>query len=289
MEATAIKNQAPGIKSYRLILREILVEKQKKNPKFSLRSFAKLLGIQASFLSLILSGKRDVSEEMLGQIVEKLNLDATTGRELGILLRLEKIKNPTQRAQALEDLKQLRPDLSDVRDLSGDQFKVISEWYHLPIQILIDLPDFTWTDEAAAKAIGISVHEVKLALERLSSLEMIDWMPGQTPKAVSRPVMIQSPEHNQALKIYHEAMMIKNIEALYSQAPDVRLTGTLDVALSVGQLESARAILMDAQKKILKICQTSASKKEIYHVSVNLFQLSTLNPNKPKNSPRSKK
>jgi uncharacterized protein (TIGR02147 family) len=280
MKATALKTEIATAKSYRTFLREILVEKQKKNPRFSLRAFAQQLGIQPSFLSLVLNGKRDFSEETVGLIAEKLSLEPNQAREFSLLVRLEKVKNTNQRDQLLQDLKVLRPDLAQIRDLNIDQFKTIADWYHLPLQILIDLEGFAWSDENAAQALGISVHEVKLALERLSALELIEWNPGTRPRAVGGSRMVHAPEHNQALKIYHETMLKKNIEALYEQDPDQRLTATLSVALNEEQLQEARAILLSAQKKILKLCQTRSAKKEIYHVGLNLFQITR--PFKPR-------
>lgn len=273
MKTSAQKTEILPAKSYRSFLREILVEKQKKNPRFSLRAFAKVLGIQPSFLSLVLNGKRDFSEETVGLIIEKLNLDPSAARELSLLVRLEKVKSAHQRDQLLQDLKVLRPDLAEIRDLSVDQFKMIADWYHLPLQVLIDLEDFSWSEENAAKTIGINVHEVKLALERLAALELIEWTPGARPKALGGSRMVQTPEHNQALKIYHESMLQKNIEALYEQDPEQRVTATLTVALNDEQLREARAILVKAQQKILKLCQSRSPNKEIYHVGLNLFQV----------------
>ena len=282
MKTSTYPTSAQSAKSYRTFLREILAEKQQKNPQFSLRAFAKVLGIQPSFLSLVLNGKRDISEETVGLIATNLELSSTQARELSLLVRLEKVKNPAQRLQLLQDLKVLRPDLSHIRDLSVDQFKVISEWYHLPLQILIDLDDFEWSEENAARSLGVKENEIRLALERLSALELIDYTEGSRPKAVGGSRMIQSPEHNQALKTYHESMFKKNIDALHSQGPDRRLTATLDVALNADQLEQARAILNQAQKKILKLCQTRSAEKEIFHVSLNLFQLTQTKTTSPR-------
>lgn len=278
MQADLINPSPLAPKSYRTVLREILAEKQKKNAQFSLRAFAKVLGIQPSFLSLVLNGKRDISEETVGMIVDKLELSPLQARELSLLVRLEKVKNLTQRAQLLQDLKTLRPELTQIRDLSIDHFKLISEWYHMPLQVLTELDDFEWSEENAARSLGITIHEVNLALERLAALELIEWTMGSRPKALGESRMIRSAHHNEAMKAYHETMMKKNIVALEEQDPQLRMTATLNVALDAEQLVRARAMLLATQKKILKLCQTRAPKKEIYHVSLNLFQLTENEP-----------
>src|SRR5690606_22763852 len=51
--------------------------KQKRNPTFSLRAYAKYLGIPPSSLSLIIKGKRPMPQKLIQKITCKLNLSAS--------------------------------------------------------------------------------------------------------------------------------------------------------------------------------------------------------------------
>jgi uncharacterized protein (TIGR02147 family) len=260
--------------NYRSYLRDLLVEKQKKNAKFSLRSFAKLLGIQSSYLSMVLGGKRDLSEEMAHQIADKLSLNTIETKKFVTLLRLEKASSASHKEQVLSELHALAPEAGTTRDLSVDDFRVISEWYHLPLQILAQLEDQAWSEEMAAKALGISSHEVIQALERMTALEMMEWSPGSRPKMTGGRVSVNSPFKNDALRKYHTQMLEKNIEALTEQTPSERFTGSMNLALDEKQLTEAHEVMKEAMSRLRVIANKKAKGKKVFHANLNIFQIS---------------
>lgn len=274
--------------NYRAYLRGILIEKQKRNPQLSLRAFAKTLGVQSSFLSMVLNGKRDLSEETALQIAERLKLDADETRKFNLLVRLEKAFSSTQREQILEDLGKVDPRTQGFRDLALDQFKVIAEWYHLPLQILVDLDGFDWSEEAAARMLGISIHQVREALERLDALELIEWTPGERPRKAEGRVFVESPLQNEALRRYHTQMLEKAIQALQDQTPEQRLTRTLNLALDEKQYQKARTVLQAAVQQLSEIAEARAKRKKLYHLNVNLFDLDSNPKPKPEPEPKTK-
>ncbi len=265
--------ETQDIKGYRSYLRDILIEKQKKNAQYSLRSLAKALGLQSSFLSMVLNGKRDLSEDKAAQISEKLGLSAIETKRLNLLLRLEKSSQAKQRESLLNELKTLDPNYSDRKDLAVEQFKAIAEWYHLPLQLLVDLDGFEWSEEAAAKALGITVHEVRDALERLNSLELVEWKPGQKPKKAPGRHIVSSPLKNEALQKYHRQMLEKTATALSTQEPSERFTGTQNLTFDEKQLKEAHQVLNEAFDKLALIAEKKSKSKEIYHANINLIRL----------------
>lgn len=266
--------QHEQLPSYRTLLRRIMAERQEKNPKFSLRAFAKFIGVEPSFLSLVLNGKRDFADHTFHQIVEKLNLSEKESSELLLLARIEKSKTASQRSHLINDLRILRPDLSSMRDLSVEQFKLISDWYHLPILILAELNDFPWSAKNISRTLGVPENEIHLALERLLALELIEvTAPNPRPKVVRDYLQVNSPEHNQALKRYHEEMLKKAIHSIQNDHPSTRVTTTANLALDEKQFQEVKELLEATQAKLLQICQKRKPKKEIYHISLNCFQL----------------
>lgn len=59
---------------FRLFLQDELVRRCKKNPRFSLRAFARTLAIEPSALSKILHGKRALTPKMLLRIATQLGM-----------------------------------------------------------------------------------------------------------------------------------------------------------------------------------------------------------------------
>src|SRR3712207_3247712 len=57
---------------FRIWLQQEFAERSRKNPCHSLRAFSRLLGMEASSVSQILSGKRPVSSRVVNRVCDRL-------------------------------------------------------------------------------------------------------------------------------------------------------------------------------------------------------------------------
>ena len=73
-------------------LKQELLARRKRNPRYSLRAFAAFLGISYSFLAKLLRDKNLPSEPMLEEMCERLRLDHTTVRRLKESLAFDRKK-----------------------------------------------------------------------------------------------------------------------------------------------------------------------------------------------------
>jgi uncharacterized protein (TIGR02147 family) len=262
--------------NYRDYLREILIEKKKTNPLFSLRSFARTLGIQPAFLSYVLSGKRDLSDEMILQFAERLNLSAPESKIFELLVKLERTKNASLKLKILDSLKILDPNRSEQRDISVDHFMMISEWYHYALFMLLDISDFEWSTANAAKAIGISTFEVESALKRLAALELIEITATQKPKKLEKRILVQTEVQNDALRKYNTQIFEKAKTALENFAPPTRFNGNETIVLSESQLDEANAIFEECFNKMIELSHRKTKNKQVYQVGTYLYPLSQI-------------
>src|SRR4051812_39521403 len=91
-------------------LKSELSRRCERNPSYSLRAFAKSLGVSHTILSLVLAGKRPLARKSARKISEKLGLDPA---QQAAFLRFG---DPGPRFQA--------------QQLTLDQFALIADWYH---------------------------------------------------------------------------------------------------------------------------------------------------------------
>ncbi len=113
------------------LLRRKLIEFQAKNPSYSVRAFARRLGMQPAATNEIIKGERRVSRKIAEKIILRLQLDPT---ERASLLKHFPVKSPPKsgdlgKAMTLDYLK-----------LTADQFELISDWVHFAILNLIKTP-----------------------------------------------------------------------------------------------------------------------------------------------------
>ena len=111
------------------ILRSEFSARTEKNPQFSLRSFARFLGISHSLLSLVLSGQRKPSKKLIAQIVERLPLSPEQQKTLMMSAASGKKKRISKEQQF------------EFYRMNLDQFPLMSECQHYAILSLIEIED----------------------------------------------------------------------------------------------------------------------------------------------------
>ncbi|MDB5037478.1 MAG: hypothetical protein JWQ35_1006 [Bacteriovoracaceae bacterium] len=260
--------------NYRSFLKSTLVEKQDKNPAYSMRSFAILLGLTQSALSQVFSGKKNLSLESANRISNKLGLHENEIEYFRTLVQIETTRDIDLKRSLLTRAQALNPK-RDLQDLSVELFSVISDWYHLAIKNMLDLDHFEFTPTNIARRLGISKIEVELAIERLIRLEMIEVDSAHKGKyrKVKDHTIVRSAVPNEALRKFHRQMLQKAIESLETQTPREKMIGSETFAISEEVLPKATEIAEEFFKKMAALSCKSKKRTQVYHLSVQFFNL----------------
>lgn len=145
------------------VLKLILLERQKKDPDSSLRTFAKDLGISPSRLSLLLNDKIDLTRELLEKI------------KSGNSLAGEEKKNLTDCYEHYYS----QTIVETTRVLKEEEIHKLSGWETSAIMTYLDAEVGPNTLESMSKYFGVGEDTIKQVLETLIALEMIDRTEGQ--------------------------------------------------------------------------------------------------------------
>lgn len=246
------------------LLTEKLLEARTKNPAYSLRAFAKRIGISPSMLSEVLSGKRNAAEDTARKIALRLHLSPEeaqkvlapyTNRRLGL-------SHPTSSRAAYTQL-------------SMDQYWVISEWYHFAILSLAETDGFSSAPSWIARRLGIRLQEAKDALSRLERLELLErdskgrLLPTGAQYATSDEVADVSirKSHAQDLELARRSLDADEI----SQRDFVAIT----MAIDPRRLPSAKKMVREFRDRLCAHLE-SGKKTEVYKMCMNLFPLTKL-------------
>lgn len=158
--------------NYRVILKEVLSERIKKNPAFSLRALAKSFECAPSTLSEVIKGKKNLSIESAQTISNKLSFNPEEAEYFSLLVQLEKTKNPEIKERILNSLMKINPRQIKL-SLDVDQFKFFSDWYHIAIIQMTFSEDGYITPEIIARKLQINIVDADLALTRLLRLKIL--------------------------------------------------------------------------------------------------------------------
>jgi uncharacterized protein (TIGR02147 family) len=256
-----------------------LEQRLQRNPRYSLRAFARDLGLSPAMLSQVLAGTKGLSATAASRIARSLGLNEDESRRWVTLVESRHARSRVVRAAARKTLKTLE---SSYTPLDGDAFRVIADWHHLAILSLLETEGSRDDEAWIARRLGITVLEVRESLKRLKRLEMIESRGGKLkPTGVffANPAGIPS----RSVRSFHSQMLRKAEAALELQATDERDFSTLVLAVDGERLEEAKAAIREFRDAFeARFCGAASAKREVYALGIQYFRIT--NPSRKKES-----
>jgi len=249
-----------------------IVETQGRNPQFSLRAFAKKIGIGSGPLSQILSGRRTVSRKMAVKLCDALLLDPQERHEVLSEFPDKKLEHVLKTGNASEFLK-----------LSHDQFSVIADWHHFAILYLVETKDFKPKTTWIAERLGIQERQAEQAVERLFRLGLIEAVSKTEWKLTNPSVRTTDDIENLSLRKNHFQNLELARASLEHDSVEDRDFTTLTVATHPNKLKQAKELIRKFQDDMMHLLEDTKESTEVYRMSIELFPLTRLR------NPRSKK
>jgi plasmid maintenance system antidote protein VapI/predicted transcriptional regulator len=245
--------------SFRGLLQEELVSRCRKNGNYSLRSFAKSLGIEPSALSQIINNKRPVTAKM------KLRLGTALGLSMDEIDRVPLNENESPQ-KAFKKYQQ--------QEL--DSFALISDWYHYAIMELISVEGFKSEAAWVAQRLGITKSEANIAVERLIRLGLIKvakngrWLDGVEAGALTH---FKPGITSDAAKKFQSQLLELSRNAV--QEVDVTLRNHTSAAFTFNPSDMAKAIqrISEFRRAFADEFQPKKNGQEVYQLQISFFPL----------------
>lgn len=253
MEKSEAQLEAPN--DFRILLQQEFVKRCRKNPKYSLRAFARSLGIEASPLSAILRGKRPLTKKTQKKL----------GLALGLSLNeLERFKNATDTVAV------------NYQQLTLDNYALISDWYHYAILELTRIESFRPDLKYIAKTLNISQTEAHIAVERLQRLGLLEtsedgnWL-DTTPNSYATNINgdLTSP----ASKKLQRQVLEMSLNALEDLPTEVRNHTSMTMAIDPADLPVAKEMIKKFRRELCVFLERNQNPKSVYQLAVSLYPL----------------
>lgn len=257
------------------ILKQVIEEKCKKNPAYSLRAAARDLEVSHGYLSLITRGKKRLSFQRALQISQLLRMDEARSELFLRAAALESIKNQASRAYIENSLISESSEKShEYATLELDRFRILSEWYHIAILDLTHLKHFKADASWVATELGITVDQVKSAVARLERMGLLEITQGRWKKTTAK-LFVPTTHSDRAIRLFHEQMIEKAQEALSSPDPadfhSREISGITFVA-DPSKMPEAKQLVEKFKRQMLSLMGSGES-SSLYQMNVQVFQL----------------
>jgi uncharacterized protein (TIGR02147 family) len=252
----------------RSLLRERLNSAKARNPRFSLRAFAKQLGIDHSTLSQILRSKRRLSPRNLEIVGKRLGISQETLR-----LYAENGRGKSDSGKVAEDVRTFHFDL--------DTFQFLSIWYHCAILELSHIEGFKTDSRWIAKTLGISVEDVNVALQRLLRLGLLemeapDRWTDKSGDAEFHSIGLTETASNQMNQEMHELAIqaLRRIPSLH------RVHRHMVMAFHSSGLSRLNALVEKFIKDAHHLASEIKTKDDVFEIEISCFPVTTIKQKK---------
>lgn len=246
-------------------MREGLSIKQRNNPHYSLRAYARDMGIHPATLSQIINGKRGLPLKNSEQVIRRLNL------------------GPKERTLFIDSLKKKKVTYDDIKIPEEDNrlildesyYKIIAEWEHYAVLELFQLSDFKRTKEDVSGRLDLTQNRSDVVIHNLMVCGLIGFDDEGKLVKLHSDVTTRDDLSNQALRESHKEAMQMGVEKIDKYSVELRDFSSLTLAVDLSQLKAAKSLIREFRQKMMALLN-EGDKKEVYQLAIQFYPVSNL-------------
>lgn len=232
-------------------------ERRKKNPSYSLRAYARSLGMDSSSLSAVLKGKRKLTPKAGQKLIEALDIVDPAEAQMLVMSTITGTEIPDE---ALS-----------YREMEIATAETVASWEHFAILALLELHGFSGKERDIAARLKTPLATIDAALGRLETLGLIVRKRSRW-EITGKNMTTKSPVPNKALREGHKQNILKAIESLEKDAVEDRDISGMTMAISKARLPEAQKLIQDFRRRISAFLE-SGNKNSVYRLNIQLFPL----------------
>jgi len=230
-----------------------------KNPNYSQRAFAKLLGVGSGRLSEILSGRRAMTKELGRNFSEKLGYKKEEQK-----LFLKAIESSRAENKKCTE--------KDFKYLQESSFKEICDWYYLAILNIMTISEKLSEPEGVARRLGLDITITKNAIKKLIGLGLVEFDKGGYYRRTSKPISTTKDIPSEAIRVFQQQILEKAQQAIVTVPAEKRDFSTSFVRLNPRSINKIKDAIEVSRRELASTCKSS-KKTEIYALNIQFFPL----------------
>ena len=260
------------MRDYREILINELEQRQLNNENYSLRAFARDLGVAPSRLSEILRGKQGLSRERARQVSKKLGYDETGQQYFFFFFDLQHARSAMERERAKKQLEN-QANLNSIQQIKSE-LKFLNHWYDLALRRLTQVKGFESDPQWIAHRLGISVLAAEQAIEQLVANGLLK-KDESGHLSICENIATGSknvhPEYSEEIKNLYTGFFERAIEARLDHPIDYRDHSAHVFAINYDQVQKIKAFLRKLEDEIDAETYLSEEKDAVYCLATQFF------------------
>jgi uncharacterized protein (TIGR02147 family) len=255
--------------SFRLFLQAELGRRCARNPQYSLRAFAKFLGIDHATLSQLLRGKRALTARAILKLGTRLGLDRPA------------IDRYATHEASMAEYAEDEAVLDEVQQLASDTATIIADWYHFAILELTRLRDFKTDSRWIARVLGITADEVNIALTRLTRLGLLEMVGRDRWIDRAGDLTVSLADFNcAAVQRLSEQVRRLLVRALGTVQPGCCEHSMTALALGTDRVPNVLERIARFRRELITLLEHDPVRDDVYQLEINFFPITNLQRDK---------
>lgn len=260
--------------NYRQYLNDLVEFKRASSAAFSHRAIVQKAGFKSpTALKHVIDGKRNLSLEAANQFAVALRIEGIPRHYFLTMVLFNQSTSVEEQERYLNELIELKRAESPSR-IEDDQMEVLSQWYHLAVRELTELPDFKKSPAWIAQVLcpPITPFEASESLRLLERCGLVV-KEGRALKPAHRTISADPQVHSLMLAAFHRQMIALGSDAISSFTSEVREISGTTLRISLEDVNNIRMLLREFRKKLLAVAAHSARADQVYQFNVQFFPL----------------
>lgn len=227
--------------------------RKERNNNYSLRAFAKNIGVQPATLSHVLKRKRQPSESFKKKVYKSLDI-------------------PIEQSQNFDNVQKGFNN----SNLDMDLFVTMSEWYFDAILELLRVSGFESNVDYVAQKLDLPKGQVRDAVKRLFDLNLIKESPNKTwVETEGNSEILGGESTSVALQKLQIQLLKKAIEAVQNTPKPQREQMSMTMAINEKDLPEVRKRIREFQNELCEYLQRpQRDLNKVYQLTTSFFPLS---------------
>jgi transcriptional regulator with XRE-family HTH domain len=245
------------VKDGRYLLLQEITERRTRNPSYSLRAFARDVGVSPAALSQYLNRKRELSPKNKNSIIQKLGMSPVAAENFGGKVRRLSGPVDVSKSHAI---------------LSEEEFQLISDWISVAILNLARLRENVAQPAWISERLGITLTEAREAYDRLMRFGLIK-AKGRRMERTARPFVTTNDVPSTAIRRFHAGLLRRAENALLNLPVDARDITAITMPADPEKLKEAKKMLQRTRHRISKLMGASEDPQEVFVLAMQLFPI----------------
>ncbi len=243
-------------------IKEEFSRKQKANEHYSLRAYARDLGVHPSTLSQVMKGNRPLPLKDTESVVKNL--------KLGPKDRTLFMESLYRRKTSIDDI-EISP-LDDRFMLDESYYKALAEWEHFAVLELYDVVDFDPSINGIARKLKITPNRAEVVVNNLLTCGLLKT--SDDGKLVRTHTSVKTTEDvkSQAIIESHKETLQMGMNKLEEIEVEFRDFSSTTVAIDLEKLTEAKTIIREFRQKMSALLR-DGHKTDLYQLAIQFFPL----------------